>query len=73
MIDSFYHMTLNELEFHFWRENVKILSSFTQRYNGRHHVTLRMWFIDFLHGVISLPGATSCDKAVSYMEPGYDQ
>ena len=47
MIDSFYHMTLNELEFHFWRKNVKILSSFTQRYNGRHHVTLRMWFIDF--------------------------
>ena len=23
---------------HFWRENVKILPSFTQRYNGRHYV-----------------------------------
>ena len=25
---------------HIWRENVMILSSFTQRYNGRHYVTL---------------------------------
>ena len=24
----------------FWCENVRILQSFTQRYNGRHYVTL---------------------------------
>ena len=37
MFDSIYHMTLKlyTLKISFWRENVKILSSFTQRYNGR--------------------------------------
>ena len=32
MLDSIYRMT------HFWRENVNILPSFTQRYKGRHNV-----------------------------------
>ena len=53
MLDSIYHMTLkllkqsgksdhSEIEkSHFWRGKVKILLSFTQRYNGRHYVTLR--------------------------------
>ena len=35
MLDSFYYMTLRLLD------NVKILTYFTQRYNGRHYVTLR--------------------------------
>ena len=42
MLDSIHHMTpgikLIKNRF-FWRENVKILSSFTQRYNGRHNVS----------------------------------
>ena len=34
-----YHMTLKLIKTsHFWRENVKILPSVTQRYNGRHNV-----------------------------------
>ena len=37
MLDSIYHMTL---KLHFWHENVKILSSFTQRYDGRHCIIL---------------------------------
>ena len=40
MLDSIYHMTLKLIKkLHFWRENVKILPSFTQRYNGRHKVS----------------------------------
>ena len=51
----------------FWRENIKTLTYFTQNYNGRHCVTLRNLYTTsslsiLLHGVISLPGATSCDK-----------
>ena len=38
MLDSIYHMTL-KLKIAFLRENVKILPSFTQRYNGRHSVS----------------------------------
>ena len=35
MLDSIYHMSLKiTLESHFWRENVKILPSLTQRYNA---------------------------------------
>ena len=49
MLDSIYHManTLSKKS-HFWRENVKILSSFTQRYNGRHYVihVCHYWVID---------------------------
>ena len=38
MLDSIYHMTL-KLKITFFRENFKILPSFTQRYNGRHNVS----------------------------------
>ena len=38
MIDSIYHMT-NTLKSHFWRKNVMILSSCTQRCYGRHNVS----------------------------------
>ena len=34
MFDSIYHMTLNYLISHFWCENIKILLSFKQCYNG---------------------------------------
>ena len=37
-IDSVYHMT-NTLKSHFWRYNVKILSSCKQRCYGRHNVS----------------------------------
>ena len=41
MLDSVYHMTLKLLKkYHFWCENIKLLPSFTQRYNGRHFTTL---------------------------------
>ena len=42
MLNSVYHMTpldQHDLKSHFWLENVKILLSFTQHYNGRHYVT----------------------------------
>ena len=38
MLDSFYHMT-NTLKSHFWRKNVMILPSCTQRCYGRHNVS----------------------------------
>ena len=38
MLDSIYHMT-NTLKSHFWRKNVMILSSCTQRCTGRHKVS----------------------------------
>ena len=42
MFDSIYHMTLKfyTLKITFRRENIKIVPSFTQRYNGHHYVTL---------------------------------
>ena len=41
MLDSIYHVTLKTTsKSHFWRENVQILPSFTQSYNGRHYVRL---------------------------------
>ena len=39
MLDSIYHMTLKLIKNAFWRENVKSLPSFTQRYNIRHNVS----------------------------------
>ena len=33
MLDFIYHMTLNYLKSQFWRENVKISLSFTQRFS----------------------------------------
>ena len=51
MLDSIYNMA-NTLKSHFWRKNVMILSSCTQRYNGRHNVSRKSinheWFIDFI-------------------------
>ena len=38
MLDSIYHMS-NTLKFHFWRKNVMIFSSCTQRCYGRHNVS----------------------------------
>ena len=40
MLDSIYHMTLKGLKVTSGRANVKILPTFTQRYNGRHYVLL---------------------------------
>ena len=51
MIDSIYHMT-NTLKSHFWRKNIMILSSCTQRCYGRHNVSrksINHWcFTDFI-------------------------
>ena len=41
LFDSIYCMALMLLKIVFWRENVKILPSFSQRYNGCHYVTLQ--------------------------------
>ena len=61
MLDSIYHMT-NTLKSHFWRKNVIILSLCY----GRHNVSVNLYTTSgvsiLLHGVISLPGATSYDK-----------
>ena len=38
MLDSIYHMT-NTLKSHFWRKNVMILSSCTQRCYGRRNIS----------------------------------
>ena len=43
--------------------------SFRQRYNGRHNVMLKYVLTTsglsiLLHGVISIPDATSCEKQV---------
>ena len=40
MLDSIYHMT-NTLKSHFWRKNVMISSSCTQRCYGRHNVSIK--------------------------------
>ena len=37
MLNSIDHVTLKLLKSYFWRDNVKILPSFTQRCNGRHY------------------------------------
>ena len=51
MLDSIYHMT-NSLKSHFWRYNVMILSSCTQRCYGRNNVSRKSlnhyWFTDFI-------------------------
>ena len=63
MLDSIYHMT-NTLTFHFWRKNVIILSLCTHRCYGHHNVSRKSFsgLSILLHGVISLPDATSYDK-----------
>ena len=51
MFDSIYHMT-NTLKSHFWRRNVMILLSCTQRCYGRNNVSRKsinhLWFTDFI-------------------------
>ena len=65
MLDYIYHVA-NTLKSDYWRKNVIILSLCTQRCYGRHNVSRKSinhkWFIDLLHGVISLPDATTYDK-----------
>ena len=66
MLDSIYHMT-NTLKSHFWCKNVIILSLCTQRCYGRYNVSRKSikttsGLSILLHGVISLPDATSYDK-----------
>ena len=61
MLDSTYHMT-NTLKSHFWRKNVIILSLCTQRCYGRLNISVNPVLSILLHGVISLPDATSYDK-----------
>ena len=67
MLDFIYHMT-NTLKSDFWCKNVIFLSLCTQRCYGRDNVSRKsikhLWLIDFLHGVISLPDATSYDKSI---------
>ena len=53
----------------FWRKNVIILSLHTQRCYGRHKVALDVitsGLSILLHGVISLPDMTSCDKRIYF-------
>ena len=49
MLDSIYQMTLI---LHFWRENIKILPSFTQHYNKSLRNVIKcvshLWFIVFI-------------------------
>ena len=65
MFDSIYNMP-NTLKSDFWRKNVIILSLCTQRCYGRHNVSRKSkkstsGLSILLHGVISLPDATSYD------------
>ena len=41
MLDSIYHMT-HTLKSHFWRKNVMILSSCTQRCYGRNNISRKL-------------------------------
>ena len=60
MLDSIYHMT-NTLKSHLWRKNAIILSLCAQRCYGRHNCNVSRGLSILLHGVISLPDATSYD------------
>ena len=59
----FYSSYVIEITFksHFCRKRVIVLSLCTQHCYGRHNVSQKSWNI--LHGVISLPNMTSCDKS----------
>ena len=68
MLDSVYHMRLKLLKNHIlWRKNVMILPFYETLYwTSLHKVTflqLTSGLSILLHGVISLPDATSCDNA----------
>ena len=41
MLDSIYHMTLKILKIHIFDLEINIFSSFMQRNNERHYLTLR--------------------------------
>ena len=58
MLDSIYHM----IKAHFCCKNVIILSLYTQRCYGCHKVSRKSINQILLHGVISLPDATSYDN-----------
>ena len=45
MLDSIYLMTLKLIKIAFLRENVKILSSFRQRFNGLHNVSRKVVYL----------------------------
>ena len=67
MLDYIYHMT-NTFKSHFWRKNVTLVSLCTQRCYGRNNVPVNRQITSglqiLLHGVISLPDATSYDKKI---------
>ena len=64
MVDPIYHMTKITLKSHFCRKNVILLSLCTQRCYGRYNVSPTSVNLSILlHGLISLPDATSYDKA----------
>ena len=65
MLDSIYHITLTQLKIAYLTWNVKVLSSFTQRYNGRHNATLlksvnRYWFIDLIELQVKIYSLMYC-------------
>ena len=64
MLDSIYHYEIKiALKSHSCRKNVIILSLCMQRCYGRHNVSWKPRGLSILlHGVISLPDATSHDK-----------
>ena len=65
MLDSIYHMTTT-LKSHFCRKDVIILSLCMQHCYGRHNISRKsINHSILLHGVISLPDATSYDKIKS--------
>ena len=65
MLDSIYHMT-NTLKSDIWHINAIILSLCTQRCYGCHNISVNLQttcgLSILLHGIISLPDATSYDK-----------
>ena len=64
MLDSFYHMT-STMKYHFWRKNVIILS--LSRNVVMDVITFPVTTSGLsilLHGVLSLPNATSYDKII---------
>ena len=69
MLGSIYHMT-NTLKSHFWRKNVIFFSSCAQRCHGHHNVSIKSInnaLSILLHGVITLPDATSYAKLIYHM------
>ena len=65
------------LNIHFCRKNGLILLLCTQRCYGRHNdygkSVNHKWFIDLLHGVISLPDATPYGKYIHIISVARDK